>query len=146
MDSCALTDEGREVANNVAECYAEARLDGEYDKDECRGFAETRGLEQLANGLGRDIFSPDDEFVSGEAECVLKISTNLVGCHENLQEAKHWQELPDEVCEHLAPVWDHDIGWLLMPCAEIDLTSGETISRSSSITERAVSVSEAGYN
>lgn len=53
----SLTDAGRELAAELADCYVEVGIEGRFSsKDECQEFAATHGFDLLATGLGRDIY------------------------------------------------------------------------------------------
>ena len=127
VEATTLTEEGRKIAAEVAYCYVEMSYDGgEYDtKQECRAVAKSRGLEQRDTGVGRDIFDVGADLVTGDRDCVLKMAYNLEGCHECQREAQSWERVPDETRQYLSPVLDHDIGWVLMPQAELGLAPDE---------------------
>lgn len=121
-----MTERGRAVAERIADCYVEVDIEREFDsKAECRRLAESEGFELIASGLSRNVFVPDDRLVDGEAACVVKIPTRLLGAYETRREIRYWNRLPEEATRYLAPVWDHGLEWLLMPRAETDLTSEE---------------------
>lgn len=122
----ALTDDGREIVNEFVHCYEEVSYEGDYETaDECRGIAKSDGFEKVGSGVGRDIFGVPDEFVTGDRDCIIKVARNLVGCHESLREVRSWERVGEDAQQYLLPVLEHDVGWLLMPRAEGDLTSHE---------------------
>lgn len=132
----SLTDAGRDLAVELADCYVEADIEGRFtSKDECRAYAETNGLELLATGLGRDIYRVPPDLLTANRASVCKIPSRLLGSYENRREALYWRELPAEVRRHLAPVYDSGVEWILMPEAEQDLTSDEILSLWSSLRE-----------
>ena len=121
-----LTEQGRQIAEEVVHCYEEVSYGGDYDsRDECKAIAQSKGLELLGSGVGRDIYAVGDELVSDGSECVLKLSANLVGCHETTREVRSYERVSDEAREYLAPVLDHDVGWLLMARTSEEVDSHE---------------------
>lgn len=113
-----LTEEGRRIVESVVHCYEEASYGGDYDtREECMAIARSKGLDHLGSGVGRDIYAVGDELVTGDDECVLKVSANLVGCHESTREIRSYERVSAAAREYLAPILDHDVGWLLMPRA-----------------------------
>lgn len=129
VESVALTEEGRQIAEEISHCYVEMSYDGgAYDtKEECRAVAKSRGLEHLGTGVGREIFVLDADLTTGDRECVLKMAYNLEGCYECQREIRSWDRVSDEARRYLAPLLDSDIGWVVMPRAELehDLTPRE---------------------
>lgn len=130
----SLTDAGRELATELADCYVEVDIDRRFtSKDECRELAGTHGFELVATGLGRDIYRVPADLLTADRSCVLKVPTRLIGSYENRREAIYWRELPGEVRRHLAPVYDEGVEWILMPEADQDLTSREILDLWSSL-------------
>lgn len=143
----SLTDAGRELAVELADCYVEVDIERKFaTKDECREFGVDNGLELLATGLGRDIYLVPPELLTANRECVLKIPSRLMGSYENRREATYWRELPAAVRRHLAPVYDAGIEWLLMPLAEQNLTSAETLGLWSSLTAAGWACKDANWH
>ena len=121
----SLTEEGREIANEVEYCYVEMSYGGEYEtRDQCQAVAKSRGLEMKGAGVGRDIYEIDSELHTGDFQCILKIAKNLVGAFESRREIQTWRDV-EELRPFLTPVLDHGMGWILMPRAEQDLTTHE---------------------
>lgn len=132
----SLTDTGRDLAAELADCYVEVDIERRFSSnDECREFAANHGFDLLATGLGRDIYRVPVDLLTADRACVLKVPSRLIGSYENRREAMYWRELPREVRRHLAPVYDDGVEWTLMPEADQDLTSREILELWSSLRE-----------
>lgn len=98
--SPSLTEAGRDLAVELADCYVEVDVGGRFaTKDECREFAASQGFDLLATGLGRDIYRVPTELLTADRDCVLKVPSRLIGSYENRREARYWRELPETVGE-----------------------------------------------
>ena len=134
-DEPRLREEGREIADEIAACYWEVEVTGQYDRrEECEERAAEAGLRRLDAGTKRTVYAVPDELVAGERSCILKIAHSLLGYYENRGEVSWWSRMPGEAREYFAPVLDHDPGWegtdhacrwVVMPDADRDLTREE---------------------
>ena len=146
MGEETLTEQGVEIAERIADCYVEVDIERNYDSaDDCLAMARSSGFEPIGSGLSRDVFVLDPELVTGDRECVIKIPTRLLGTYENLREVRHWNELPDAVRRHLAPVLDHGLEWIVVPRAEQDLTSAEILSLWADLTDTGWACEDANW-
>jgi hypothetical protein len=123
MTGCALTDYGKQKANELAEFLERSGSVGP-------GLYRDDGLEKLDSGAGRWVFSPtepDGGPMFYDGDCVLKISTyGYKSQTEN--EIVTWQQAPPSVRELLVPVTDHHPNghWLVMPKVQpADMTTAE---------------------
>lgn len=123
-EGCVLTQEGKELANEVAD-----EIDETKPKE---SFWEVRGLKMIGEGESRVAVVPIVDGLMEGDECVIKFSLDEVP-EQNRAEIANWKSAPPGVKEVLAPVTDHDPDgeWLVMPRATefgtpVDLVRIET--------------------
>lgn len=126
FEDVSMTDEGREIAELVEYCYVEMSYEGgEYEtREECQAVAKSRGLEFIGAGVGHDIYAMDEEYHTGDMECILKVPKNLVGAFECRREIQTRRDI-EEPRPFLAPEFDNGMAWILMPKAERELNTQE---------------------